>query len=124
MNLADTQHIGRPRIQPKQLSEYLEIWREWMQGYDNKQSYPSRDSIMSGTGSKAFDAMVATMETEQAKTVDAAVDDLPAVERSAVYHVKLACVVQLREPIMIVWERAFDMLAIDLARRGLPTGED
>jgi hypothetical protein len=112
------------RVTDKQLSMYLDIWAEWTRNYDNRQHYSSRAHIGSGSGSSEFDAMVSSMESSQAKVIDAAIDDLPSNERIAVHHVKLASVWRLREPIVVVFARACDMLSLSLARRGLPTGRE
>ena len=108
---------SRSGIDDQRLSDLLDIWAEWMRGKEGPAGYSSRAHIGSSTASKEWDAMLADMEVWQAKAVNAAIDDLPINEAAAVYHVKLASVYRLREPIELVYDRARELLKIGLRAR-------
>jgi hypothetical protein len=74
---------------------------------------------MSGTGATDFEALFSSAEDSLARSVDAAVDDLPPRERDAVSNAVLATSRPLGEPLEVVYERARESLMQILRRRGV-----
>lgn len=109
-------------IERDSVSYALAVWREWLQQSDSHRlGYPSRASGIRGTGAQDFDEMCHSMDERTARAVDACVDDLPRAERAAVYTVVLAPRRSWMQPdaLMVVYERAREMLRVALKRRGI-----
>lgn len=106
----------------ERLSYLLDSWREWMRRPDHLGAlgYPPTASGIRYRPGGDFDAMISNLDETMALAVDACVDDLPLMERTAVYAVVIGPAVwRLREPMADVHERARDMLKIALNRRGI-----
>ncbi len=104
------------------LAYLFDTWRDWMRAPDHRHAlgYPSTASGIRYRPGGDFDAMVASLDETMALAMDACIDDLPLMERTAVYAVVIGPMVwRLREPVHIVHERARDMLKIALNRRGI-----
>ena len=72
---------------------HLSNWAAWQRGAGNNLGYPSRASGgMGKSGSSDFDALCASADTHCAHAVDTLIDDLPRLERYAVYNTWLATV--------------------------------
>lgn len=98
---------------------HLANWAQWMRQSDFKLSYPSRAVCIGVSGSRSFDAMVATEDTRCAVAVDAIIDGLAAPERVAVHHVHLAAVWRPDADLAGFYAAAKDHGAEGLARRGI-----
>lgn len=106
----------------RRLSDLLDCWRDWMRRPDHRADlgYPSTAAGIRWRPGGDFDAMLDSVDEANAMAVDACVDDLPLMERTAVYAVVIGPMVwRLREPIQDVYLRARDMLAVALNRRGI-----
>lgn len=68
---------------------HLENWRRWMRSGQEVYGFDHRACGMSDGGtSKGFDEMVEAEDRRCAKVVDAILDNLPPVERIAIYMYK------------------------------------
>ena len=102
------------------LSLLLDTWRDWLREPDHRLGYPTRAAGIRYAHATDFDSMCETMDRTLAEAVDTAVDDLPLMERTAVYAVVIGPQVwRLREPMHTVYERARVMLKIRLNARGI-----
>lgn len=123
MTIADELFAARQEAGDKRLKDYLDLWAEWMKReHVGPHGYPERGCGSGSTASRDFESMCHAMDNDQAKTVDAAIYDLPPNECVAVHHVKLGSQWKLREPIEVAFERACMRLKISLPKRGLPWG--
>jgi hypothetical protein len=104
----------------ERLSYLLDTWRDWMREPDHSLGYPSTAAGIRWRPGDDFDAMIASLDDTMAQAVDACVDDLPLMERTAVSAVVLGPQVwRLREPMHVVYERARSLLKISLNARGI-----
>lgn len=105
----------------KRLSYLLDTWAEWCRRPDLGLGYPSAASGIRWRPGDDFDAMIESLDERLALAVDAAIDDLPLQERTAVRSVVLdGCRVwRFREPVEVIYARACDMLIVGLNRRGI-----
>lgn len=104
----------------ERLSYLLDTWRDHMFRDDHGLGYPSTAAGIRWRPGDDFDGMVASLDETMALAVDAAVDSLPLMERTAVNAVVIGPMVwRLREPIGIVYDRARAMLKISLNARGI-----
>ena len=63
----------------------LEDWAQWQRGYRLKLGYPTKSAgIESGGGSTSFDDLCDESDAEVMRKVDACVNDLSLIQRSAV----------------------------------------
>ena len=90
------------------LTWLLDLWRDWMRRPDHR--------FRAGSD---FDSMVDNVDNSQALAVDAAIDSLPHLERTAVHHVLIASVYRAREPLQDVYGRARERLKISLHARNI-----
>lgn len=105
----------------QRLSYLLDTWREWYKAPDHRElGYPSRAAGIRYSASSDFDTMLDSLDQTMALAVDACVDDLPLMERTAVVAVVIGPMVwRLREPVGIVYDRARSLLKIALKTRGI-----
>lgn len=103
------------------LSWLLDLWRDWMRRPDHRHElgYPSTAAGIRFRSGSDFDSMVDNVDNTQALAVDAAIDSLPHLERTAVHHVLIASVYRAREPLQDVYERARERLKISLHARNI-----
>lgn len=102
------------------LSYLLETWREFQHRDDHGLGYPSTAAGIRWRPGDDFDGMVASLDETMALAVDASIDSLPLMERTAVYAVVIGPMVwRLREPVGVVYDRARAMLKISLNARGI-----
>lgn len=74
---------------PARVDWHLENWRRWMRSGQEVDGHQRSSSGMSDGGtSKGFDEMVETEDRRCAKIVDAILDNLPPVQRIAIYQHK------------------------------------
>jgi len=63
----------------------MEDWADWQRGYRLKLGYPTKSAgIESGGGSTSFDDICDESDAEVMRKVDACVNDLSLIQRSAV----------------------------------------
>ena len=102
------------------LTYLLETWRDWLRTPDLGLGYPSTAAGIRWRPGDDFDAMVASLDETMALAVDAAVDSLPLMERTAVNAVVIGPMKwEMREPVGIVCDRARAMLKVGLNARGI-----
>jgi len=68
---------------------YLDIWRDYMKGNTTKLGYPSKAAGFLSSGVTSFDDMHDEIDINSARTVDQVIDDLPKLQRDAIYFVYL-----------------------------------
>ena len=98
---------------------HLDNWAAWMSGKGNRLGYPSRSPVIGRSHTTDFDAMCASADTRCAVAADAVIDDLPARERAAVYHIHLAAVWRVRGDIEDAYADACMSVAIKLTAKGI-----
>lgn len=104
----------------ERLRWHLANWAAWIRHDDHRLGYPSRASGGIGsTGSREFDAMVATADARCAEAVDAILDDLPKPDRAAVYSIHIEAVWFGPEPLSDVYCRACDQIRNRLDAKGI-----
>lgn len=103
------------------LTWLLDLWRDWMRRPDHRHElgYPSTAAGIRFRAGSDFDSMVDNVDNSQALAVDAAIDSLPHLERTAVHHVLIASVYRAREPLQDVYTRAREQLKISLHARNI-----
>ena len=104
------------------LSYLLDTWREWMRAPDHRAhlGYPSTAAGIRWRPGDDFDDMVESLDQRMALAVDACVDSLPIMERTAVHATVLGPMVwRLREPVAVVYARAREVLKLGLSMRGI-----
>ena len=104
----------------KRLSYLLATWAEWLREPAVHLGYPSTAAGIRWRSADDWEDLVDHLDDTMARAVDTAVDDLPLMERTAVYAtVIVAQVWRLREPIADVYVRACGMLKVRLRARGI-----
>lgn len=74
---------------PERVEWHLETWRRWMRSGQEVDALPGRSSGVSDGGtSKGFDEMVEAEDRRCARIVNVILDNLPPVERIAIYQYK------------------------------------
>lgn len=103
------------------LSWLLDLWRDWVRRPDHRHAlgYPSTAAGIRFRAGQDFESMVTDVDQTQALAVDAAIDSLPPLERTAVHHVLIASEYRAREPLQDVYLRARTSLKISLNKRGI-----
>lgn len=83
---------------PERVDWHLWNWEQWQRHEGTFGDYESRASGgVGGTGSKDFDAMVATADARCALAVDVIIGGLPPIQRMAVHNVHLSTVFRFRD---------------------------
>lgn len=104
----------------KRLSYLLQTWAEWLREPAMNLGYPSVAAGIRWRSADDWEDLVDHLDETMARAVDAAVDDLPLNERTAVYAVVIGPRVwRLREPMADVYERARMAIKIRLRARGI-----
>lgn len=98
----------------------LDNWVRYMRGYEIKFRFSVKTARYFASGSSDFDGMVRTADINDAVKTNAAIEDLPPVERFAISNRKLGtCWRFNREAEEAVYERARLTLSEGLRRRGV-----
>lgn len=109
----------RPTVHPR-LDALLAIWERY-QNAGGARDLGVRTTEFWASRRSDFDEMVDECDWRDAQAVDAAVWDLPQIERTAIMHMHLAAAWRSsREPIAAVYERARALLSTALLRRQIP----
>lgn len=112
-----------PNVLPAdRLDALLDLWTRFMRSGEDVRElwYPdSACGCVGGGYSQTFDDMVEAVDARLAESVNAAIDSLPVVEQCAISHKHLWAVYRFREPVVVVYQRARDALAIVLPARGV-----
>lgn len=105
-----------------QVMRYIEMWASWQSAWSaaGEVGFPDCSPMFKGSaggvaGDDTFDLLCEQSDTWVAKAVDAIIDDLPPIERSAIYHRHLDAV--FRGPdLEAAYERAIE--AVEQGMRG------
>jgi hypothetical protein len=68
---------------------YLDLWRDYMKSDNNKLGYKSKSTGFISGGISSFEDLEDDLDHSSAKTVDQAIDDLPAMQKTAIYIIYL-----------------------------------
>jgi hypothetical protein len=68
---------------------YLDLWRDYMQQDSHKLGYKSKSTGFMSSGLSSFEDLGEQVDSEAAKTVDQVIDDLPTMQKQAIYVVYL-----------------------------------
>jgi hypothetical protein len=106
-------------VTEERLTVILQTWRAWQRRPNTNIGFPPRAIPFMAGGAYDGDSDYAAADDEESRIVQAAVDDLPGPEQSAVYNVIMGTRRPLGEPLEVVYLRARAMLKIALNRRGV-----
>lgn len=102
------------------LSWHLWNWARWHRLDPSRLGYPRKASGGAQCYTNTdFDAMCNTADDACAEAVEAAINDLPMMEKVAIHHYHLYAVYRSREPIEPIYNRACDAVKKTLTRRGI-----
>jgi hypothetical protein len=105
---------------PERVDFHLETWKRWKSTGEHQGAYGSvAVGLSSGGASQAFDDMADASERRCARIVDVLIDDLPAIERHAIYHEYFGIHYEPREGHGVVLPRAKRTLGRGLAAKGI-----
>lgn len=100
---------------------YLDLWRDYMQGNSGKSlGYPSKAAGFMSSGISSFDEMGEEIDITSARTVDQVIDDLPRLQRDAIYFVYLGQKSKMTDTqLELNYDLALDNLQTRLSERNL-----
>ena len=100
---------------------YLDLWREYMQGNSGKSlGYPSKAAGFMSSGISSFDEMGEEIDITSARTVDQVIDDLPRLQRDAIYFVYLGQKVKMTDTqLELNFDVAMNVLKVRLSEKNL-----
>ena len=100
---------------------YLDLWKDYMKGNSGKSlGYPSKAAGFMSSGISSFDEMGEEIDITSARTVDQVIDDLPRLQRDAIYFVYLGQKVKMNDTqLEIHYDLALDALRIKLTDKNL-----
>lgn len=99
---------------------YLELWSDWMKGHDSKLGYKKKSSGFLTGGIHSVEDWEEEGDVKSAQIVDSCIDDLNAIERTAI-NVRWLGEKTLVNPIMIDvhYGVAVSKLSKKLSEKGL-----
>lgn len=68
---------------------YLDLWRSWMKHHNNGLGYKTRSTGFNTGGVHSFEDMADEVDSEAARVVDKVIDDLPTMQKNAIYIIYL-----------------------------------
>ena len=99
---------------------YLDVWRDYMKGNTTKLGYPSKAAGFMSSGISSFDDMSDEIDINAARTVDQVIDDLPMLQKDAIYYVYLGQKVKMTDTqLEINYDLALDALRVKLTEKNL-----
>jgi hypothetical protein len=100
---------------------YLDLWKDYMNGNSGKSlGYPSKAAGFMSSGISSFDEMGEEIDITSARTVDQVIDDLPRLQRDAIYFVYLGQKVKMTDTqLELNYDLALDNLQTRLSERNL-----
>jgi hypothetical protein len=69
---------------------YLDLWRDYMQQDSHKLGYKSKSTGFVTGGLHSFEDLGEEIDNDAARTVDQVIDDLPMMQKNALYVVYLS----------------------------------
>ena len=69
---------------------YLDLWQSYMQQDNHKLGYKSKSTGFMSGGLHSFEDLGEQIDNDAARTVDQAIDDLPTMQKNALYVVYLS----------------------------------
>ena len=100
---------------------YLDLWKDYMKGNSGKSlGYPSKAAGFMSSGISSFDEMGEEIDITSARTVDQVIDDLPRLQKDAIYYVYLGQKVKMTDTqIELNFDVAIDVLRVRLPEKNL-----
>lgn len=100
---------------------YLDLWKDYMKGNSGKSlGYPSKAAGFMSSGISSFDEMGEEIDITSARTVDQVIDDLPKLQKDAIYFVYLGQKVKMTDTqLELNYDLALDNLQTRLSERNL-----
>ena len=100
---------------------YLDLWRDYMKGNSGKSlGYPSKAAGFMSSGISSFDEMGEEIDITSARTVDQVIDDLPKLQKDAIYYVYLGQNVKMTDTqIELNFDVAMNVLRVRLPEKNL-----
>jgi len=71
------------------VSYYLDLWRDYMKSDNNKLGFKTKATGFMSGGISSFEDLEDDLDYSSAKTVDQAIDDLPIMQKNAIYIIFL-----------------------------------
>ena len=68
---------------------YLDLWRDYMQQDTHKLGYKAKSTGFNTGGVHSFEDMADEVDYDAARTVDKVIDDLPTMQKTAIYTIYL-----------------------------------
>lgn len=68
---------------------YLDLWRSYMKQDSHKLGYKSKSTGFNTGGVHSFEDMADEVDNDSARTVDKVIDDLPTMQKTAIYTIYL-----------------------------------
>lgn len=68
---------------------YLDLWRDYMQQDSHKLGYKSKSTGFMSGGLHSFEDLGEEVDNDAARTVDQVIDDLPIMQKNAIYIIFL-----------------------------------
>ena len=69
---------------------YLDLWRDYMQKDSHKLGYKSKSTGFMSGGLSSFEDLGEQVDSDAARVVDQVIDDLPMMQKNALYVVYLS----------------------------------
>lgn len=108
-----------------QVARHLAMWVAWQHAWsaDDELGYPKQSPMFSGAQGGAvspdtFDHLCEQADAWVARAMDAIIDDLPPIERAAIYHLHLCAVFRGRD-LDAAYAAALEHLGMAMAAKGL-----
>ena len=68
---------------------YLDLWRDYMKSDNNRLGFKSKSTGFNTGGVSSFEDMADEVDSEAARVVDKVIDDLPMMQKNAIYIIFL-----------------------------------
>lgn len=100
---------------------YLDLWRDYMENNSGKSlGYPSKAAGFISSGISSFEEWGEEIDISDAKTVEKVIDDLPKLQKDAIYFVYLGDKADMTDTqLEINYDLALDNLQIKLTEKNL-----
>ena len=99
---------------------YLDVWHDYMKGNTTKLGYPSKAAGFMSSGISSFDDMSDEIDINSARIVDQVIDDLPMLQKDAIYYIYLGQKVKMTDTqLEINYDLALDALRVKLTEKNL-----
>jgi hypothetical protein len=100
---------------------YLDLWKDYMKSNSGKSlGYPSKAAGFMSSGISSFDDMHDEIDINSARIVDQAIDDLPKLQKDAIYLVHLGQKVKMTDfQLELNYDLALSNLQLKLTEKNI-----